>query len=342
MTRRQILIDTLNGKQTEKVPYSFDMTGVVVEKLAAHYGVDTSDVHETIGDYMKYVYLADADSFVSDERHPLTKDEFGVVWNVGEDTRDMGDWGGIISSPLTEPTLSGYHFPEPNSPGRFTKVLTESGKAGDRFVTLHMDGLFDIAWHLRGFEQLMMDFAGEEDFVHALLDKALEYNLGLINSAPSCVDGIRFGEDWGQQTGLLMGMKHWESYLFPRLSEMYAAARKRGFHVLIHSCGDIAALFPRLIAMGVEAVNPIQPEVMDVAFLKREYGKDITLYGGLGCQSTIPTGTPDEVLREASERFKLLSDGGRYIFGPSGAIPTEASLENVLTLTEFVRNGYRG
>lgn len=341
MSRRQIVKDTLNGVVTEQVPYSFDMTKVVIEKLAGAYGVKQEEVHETIGDYMKYVYTGPAAGYEinMDDSHYV--DEFGVVWNKGEETRNMGDWGGVVSTPLKEPSLEGYQFPDPFAPGRYDPVIQESAKAGDRFVTLHMDGLYDVAWHVRGFEQLMMDFACEEKFVNELLDRSLEYNLGMISAAPDCIDGIRFGEDWGQQKGLLMGGKIWRKFLKPRLKEMYAAAAARGFHVLIHSCGDIAELFPDLIEMGVQAVNPIQPEVMDVAFLKKEYGKDITLYGGLGCQSTIPNMEPEDVLKEAEERLELLSKGGRYIFGPAGAIPTETKLENVLALTEFARNGYK-
>lgn len=335
-SKRQVIIDTLEGRLTGRLPYSFDLTNVIMEKLADYYHVQPSQVHETIGDYMKYVYVGAADGFSPVTENGLVRDEFGILWKKGENTREIGDWGGIAQPPLKEPTLKGYHFPDPFAAGRFDAAKKESEKANGRFVTLHLDGLFDFAWHLRGFEQLMMDFACEEEFVKELLDRSLEYILDLIQTIPSCVDGIRFGEDWGQQKGLLMGERLWRKFLKPRLKEMYAAAKNRGFHVLIHSCGDIAELFPDLIEMGVEAINPIQPEVMDVSFLKREYGKDVTLYGGMGCQSTIPLLKPEDVVKEAEER-KALFDGGRYIFGPSGAIPTESPIENVVALVEFAR-----
>ena len=77
---------------------------------------------------------------------------------------------------------------------------------------------------------------------------------------------------------------------------------------------------------------------MDLEFIKKEYGKDIVLFGGLGCQSTIPLGTPEEVVREARERLELLGAGGKYLLGPSGAIPTDAPIENVRALLEFCWN----
>lgn len=334
MTKRETVIRTIQGLPAPCVPYSFDLTSEIKDKLAAHYGVAPREVHRAIGDFMQYVYM-DMGHHPVDESH--WRDDFGVVWISGDKVRHMGDWGGIASHPLVNPSLTGYRFPDPGLPGRFDDAVRDAADAKDRYVVLHLDGLLDVAWHLRGFEQLMEDLICEGDFAHALLDAALEFNLKAIRSAPACIDGIRFGEDWGQQKGLFMGKKHWDTYLKPRLERMYQAARARGFQVLIHSCGDISSLFPDLIAMGVQAVHPVQPEVMDVRAIKAQYGNRVTLYGGLGCQSTIPRGTQEEVVREAEHRLALLGAGGRYIFGPAGAIPTDAPLDNVLALVGFAK-----
>ena len=77
---------------------------------------------------------------------------------------------------------------------------------------------------------------------------------------------------------------------------------------------------------------------LDIAFIKKEYGKDIVLFGGLGCQSTIPNGTPEDVVREAKERLAFLGEGGKYILGSSGSIPTETPAENVVALFEFCKS----
>jgi uroporphyrinogen decarboxylase len=84
-------------------------------------------------------------------------------------------------------------------------------------------------------------------------------------------------------------------------------------------------------------VNPVQPEAMDIARLKCEYGKYITMYGGLGSQSTLVYGSPADVVKEIESRIELFSDGG-YILGPAGAIPTDAKIENVVALVDYVRN----
>lgn len=342
MNSRERMKNTIAGKRVDRAPYSFDLTSVIADRIASYYMINPQDVHEFIGDDIRYLGGGYPAGYV---RAPCEEgcriDEFGVIWDTSKKQNSVGDWGEILSSPLKEPSLETYKFPDGHAAGRFDYLRKNALEATGRYLLVAMDGIFDKGWHLRGFENLLADFALEQDFVEELLDRVLEYNLGIISQIPKYIDGIRFGEDWGQQNGLLMGPVFWRQYLKPRLKTMYGAAKKRGFHVMIHSCGDIEELFPDLIEIGVDVVNPVQPEVMDVEFLKREYGRNIVLYGGLGCQSTMPFGSPADVINEAKHRLAVLGDNGGYIFGPAGAVSTEVKTENIVALVDFVRNNYQ-
>ena len=158
-----------------------------------------------------------------------------------------------------------------------------------------------------------------------------------FHQIPAGVDGVRVGEDWGLQQGLIMGPRLWKKFLKPRLKMLYAAIRRKGLRVMIHSCGDIAEIMPYLIELGVEVVHPVQPEAMDVSFLQREYGRDLVFYGALGSQSTLVYGNPKDIVAEARGRLTLFKDGG-YILGPAGAISTDARPETVIALTDFAMN----
>ena len=205
---------------------------------------------------------------------------------------------------------------------------------------LHMTGLFDLCWHVRGLECFLIDMVADEKFTEELLDKMLEINLDIISQIPDAIDGIRFGEDWGLQKGMIMGASLWRKYLKPRLKIMYDAARKRGFYVLIHTCGDVSEIFDDIIEIGVDVVNPVQPEAMDIHALQCKYGRHITMYGGIGSQSVLVYGSPNDVIEQAKGRLQLFCAGG-YILGPAGAIPTDAKIENVIALVEFVKKGYQ-
>jgi len=328
---RERVLSTIGRRPVDRVPYSFDLTSVIAKKLAEHYSFLPEKLHESIGDDLLYLWNG-----IAVERSDTSYiDEFGTRWDTSDQSHAIGDWGSILEYPLPEPTLTGYKFPDGGDTRRFSGLDTATLKAQNRFVILSMTGLFDLCWHLRGFENFMMDMASGEAFAGELLDHALEYSLALTAAIPEGVDGVRVGEDWGLQKGLITGAALWRRYLKPRLNILYNAIRARGLKLFIHTCGDNTELFPDIIELGVEVVHPIQPEAMDVVMLQREYGKDISMYGGIGTQSTLVYGTPADVVAEANARLETFRDGG-YILGPAGAISTDAKMENVIALTDFV------
>jgi len=332
MTSRERVHRAIGRKAVDRVPYSFDLTSRIAAMLAQRYGVLEEELPLFLGDDLLYV---SGDEIAESSASPgVMLDHFGVLWDRSGKNQTIGDWGTILRYPLPEPGFGGYVFPCGANPGIFAGLDSAVLRKQDRFVVLHMTGLFDICWHLRGFENYMADMAGNEHFAAMLMDKALAYNLDFLNSVPDGVDGVRVGEDWGLQRGLIMGLRLWGKFLKPRLRVLYTAIQQKGFRVMIHSCGDIAELMPDLIELGVEVVHPVQPEAMDVNFLQREYGRDISFYGALGSQSTLVYGGPEDIVGEARNRLAIFKDGG-YILGPAGAIPTDARPETVIALTDY-------
>jgi len=301
-----------------------------MRKLANYFKTDKNDISKLLKDDLFYV----GHSIIPECFESYTIDEFGVHRDTSDKGSEVGDWGDIIKFPLSEPSINNYKFPDGSDKRRFAHLDIDALKSQERFVILGMTGLFDICWHLRSFEEFMVDLAINEQFATMLLDNALQYSLDLVSIIPDCVDGVRVGEDWGMQTGLIMSAEMWRKYLKPRLKLLYEKIRKRGFRLFIHSCGNILEIFPDIIELGVEVVHPIQPEVMDITLLQREYGKYISMYGGIGTQSTLVFGTPEDVINESKAILKTFKDGG-YIFGPAGAISTDTKFENVIALVDF-------
>jgi uroporphyrinogen decarboxylase len=150
------------------------------------------------------------------------------------------------------------------------------------------------------------------------------------------VDSVHFGDDWGQQRGMLMGPKLWRRFIKPHLARMYAAAHEGGKYVTIHSCGKVQEVFPDLIEIGLNCFNPFQPEVMDVYEMKRLYGDRLSFNGGVSTQRTLPYGTPEEIKAEARRLMAEVGQGGGYILSPAHAIPGDAKPENMVALIEAV------
>ena len=199
--------------------------------------------------------------------------------------------------------------------------------------------LFERAWALVGMETLLMAMLEYPDFVHQLLDRLLEFNLRLIEHACEYdIDAIMFGDDWGQQHGLIMGPALWREFIKPRIRQMYQAAKARGKFVFIHCCGKVQQLFPELIECGLDVFNPLQPEVMDVAAIKREFGTRLSFYGGISTQRTLPFGTVQETRDEVRRLIDVLGRDGGYIASPAHAIPADARPENVAAMIEVLQN----
>ncbi len=339
MTRKERIFATLRQQGTDRVPAHFDLTTWVARKLAEHYGAEETQVEDRIGNHLAKLRPAPPAGFEAEDLgNDLYRDEFGAVWRRGESTLETGNWGGHLGWPLGEPSLGAHRYPDPCAPGRLAHLAEFVQEHRDDFVVLYLNGIFDRAWHVRGFANFMADLAAHPKFAQRLLDLALGFNLGLVEQIPAGggVDGILDVEDWGAQEAMLISPLHWRRLLKPRLAQLFAAARGKGLAVFVHSCGHISEIVSDLVEIGVGVLNPVQPEAMDVEWVKREFGRDLVLWGGIGAQSVIPYGSPEQVRQAASHALRTLGSAGGYIFGNAGAVPTETPLENMLALIEMV------
>lgn len=258
MTKREVIKMVLDGKKPPYVPWSFKFTKEPKEQLEEYYGVKDLDV--VLGNHI--LQLGSDIGFFEHLGGDLYQDVFKVVWDRSID-KDIGDVKSIV---LPEPTLEGYTFPNPLDPRFFANIESEIAAKPDMFRCFQIGfSLYERAWTMRGMENLLMDFIINPDFVHQLLDAICDYNLAQVDKALEYdIDAVYFGDDWGQQKGLIMGYDIWKEFIYPRLKRMYGHVRAAGKYVMIHSCGDVDELFDDLIDIGLNSFNPFQPEVMDV------------------------------------------------------------------------------
>lgn len=212
----------------------------------------------------------------------------------------------------------------------------------DKYVLACIYGsFFEMAYWARGMENFLADMLSEPDQTRKFLDDMLRRNLVMLENILWCphVDGVLLGSDWGTQADLFMSPETWQSFIRPYEQAEYSMIKSYGKHMWIHSCGNIVKIIPSLIEMGVDVLNPVQPECMDLATLKREFGKDLTFWGGLSTQRTLPYGTADDVRREARNTCDILGKGGGFIFAPSQELQADVPLANLDALREFALSG---
>ena len=307
MLKRDVVKLALAGEEVPYVPWSCSFTLEAHEKLARHFGREEYDdvVNNHFCRLKSYVGLFEP---VGNERY---RDIFGVIWNRETD-KDIGVIEGQV---LPQPTLKGFQMPDPLD-GRLFENIEQNIAANKDLFRIFPIGfsLYERAWTLRGMENLMMDFYENPDFVHELFTAIADYNIAQVRHALEYdIDAVYFGDDWGQQHGLLMGPKLWHEFIEPQLRRMYGIVREAGKYVFIHSCGDVDELFDCLIDCGLNCFNPFQPEVMDVFELLERYRGRLAFHGGLSTQKTLPFGSTADV---AADTRKLIEAGmpGGYVF----------------------------
>ncbi len=154
---------------------------------------------------------------------------------------------------------------------------------------------------------------------------------------------IGFGDDLGMQTGPQMSPKMYREFFKPRHKVLWNHAKKLCPHIKVslHCCGGVYPLLRDLIEAGLDAINPVQFNCTDmqVARLKREFGKNLVFWGG-GCdtQYILKSGTPEQIRQHVKEQVEMLAPGGGYVFQQVHNILADVPPENIVAMFEAVRS----
>jgi uroporphyrinogen decarboxylase len=187
--------------------------------------------------------------------------------------------------------------------------------------------------------------AAEPDHAHDVLERltqlhlaGLEKYLGLVGPY---IDIIGFSDDLGMQTGPMISPRMYREFFKPRHGRMCQRVKELAdVKIMLHSCGDIRLLLPDLIAAGFDAVNPVQISCkgMDATGLKRDFGKDITFWGG-GCdtQWLLSHGTPEAVAEHVKQQVEIMRQGGGFVFQQVHNILADVPPENIVAMLDTAR-----
>lgn len=195
-------------------------------------------------------------------------------------------------------------------------------------------------------DNFFMLLAGEPRKAHEFLDQLVELHLAslerFLGAVGNNLDVIVFGDDLGMQTGPQISPAMYREFFKPRHGRMWKRAKELAdVKVMLHCCGGVRELLPDLIDAGLDAINPVQISCtgMNARELKREFGKDLVLWGG-GCdtQEILPHGTPEAVRRHVKEQVGILSPGGGFVFQQVHNILAGVPPENIVAMFDAIRD----
>jgi uroporphyrinogen decarboxylase len=213
-------------------------------------------------------------------------------------------------------------------------------------VGLFGGNLLETGQCLYRIDRFLMMLAGEPAQVHAFLDRLVEHHLAnlerYLKAVGPYIDIVLFGDDLGMQTGPQMSPAMYRTFFKPRHEAMWKRAKELAdVKVMLHCCGGVRPLLPDLIDAGLDAINPVQINCrgMEAAGLKRDFGKDLTFWGG-GCdtQKVLALGTPEEVRRHVAEQVGTMSPGGGFVFQQVHNILANVPPENIAAMFDAARS----
>ena len=276
-------------------------------------------------------------------------DEWGTTYYMPPN----GYYYDMLRVPLpeaeTEEDLKRYRWPNPTDPARIEglpKQIQAAYEAGEKVIMVcgAMPGLWEHSWYIFGLERAFMNLAGNVPLMEAFSERVLEWQVAywemVLSRVGAYVDVVQLNEDLGSQQGPMMSPATFRKIYKPRLKRLVASIkRKTAARVYLHSCGSIYRLLPDLIEIGVDILNPVQVNAteMDSARLKREFGKDLTFWGG-GCDPVVMgMGTPQAVVEDVKRRIHDLAPGGGFVFGSVHNIQANVPPENIVAMFDAAR-----
>ena len=333
---RERCLAALQLEEPDLLPVAELNPGNIFERIRSHWGGDFWASYHRLG--------LDAINVGSDPPPVVQRrtgriaggDDWGVV------TRSIGETGAIayVNAPIaTRDDLERY---EPPSAENLTMkgiegIVRDTGGRSLILAGIGMEGTF--SYQLTGFDGTLKALHTDPNLVRRtnemILDYTLEIGKKMIDAG---VDAIWLGDDYASEEGPMASPKMMrEIGVFSRLETIVRAFHKRGGYVIKHTDGNNTPILKDMVDAGIDALHPVQPDVMDIGQVKRDFGDRLCLWGNISCSQTLQEGSVIEVQEEVTRCIEAASNGGGHILGSSHSLHQNVNLENVFAMVKAAR-----
>lgn len=343
MTSRERVLSSLARTGYDRIPVKHEGTPEINQKLINDFGLpDHEALLKVLGDDFRYV----SPIYRGPELRTFPDGSFEGLWGerYGNKEYPGGTYPEAVYLPYAGiervddldrshfPTMDWFDFSTVKSRCETLrqKYAVCFGSAGD------LDFMNTIG-RMRGLQQVYEDVLTEHPVFMEILEARFQFyydlHKNMLEAADGMIDIIHVGEDLGNQSGPMIAMDTFERLFAPRYKAIFDLAHQHGAKTLMHMCGCVVSFLPRLIELGLDIQDVVQPTTpeMDIAYLQAHYGDRLNFCGSMCVQTVLPFGTVDEIEREVQRRLKLFPQGGLFL-GPTHAIQVGTPIENILAM----------
>ena len=334
MNGRERVMNTFNRKGVDHHAFWLGMPHKETnEILFPYFGVDNSlDLSEKLGSDL-HVVMVHGDAW----KHPEGRRLFDIP---PLEERESLSQGGALADCETIAEVAAFPWPDPKYLD-FTEAIAEIKRAKEKGMAI-CSGLWTPFFHelcdLFGMENYFIKMYTHPEVVLAATERMIAYylegNRMFFEAVKDLMDVFFFGNDLGSQLDLLISPECYDRFILPYTKQIVELAKSSGYKVMLHSCGAVSRIIPKLIEIGVDALHPIQAKAsgMDAGALSK-FADDLIFVGGIDTQEILPFGTTEQVKDEVRRVKAIL--GSSLIVSPSHeTILPNVSVENVIAMRE--------
>jgi uroporphyrinogen decarboxylase len=346
MTSKERVLAAFAHKEPDRVPCWCGSSPEFWAKAKRTLGLDDEGLRERLGDDFRRVYGV--------WRGPDLALSPGATWRSPFGVERVGiGYGQPVGHPLADvesvKEVMDYPWPDPAWVD-VSRIKADADAWSGKYAILGGD--WSPFWHdvidLVGMEKLYFLMYDHPETASLLCEKVTDFyyqvSANIFEAAAASIDIFFIGNDFGSQTGPLLGVDLFERFAMPSLTRLADLGHRHGLKVLMHCCGGFRPLFPQMIRAGLDGVHALQPFCtgMEPAGLKRDFGNRILLNGAIDSQGLIE-GTEDDARAHTRRVLDIMSPGGGYVAGAShDYILEETPLENILAMFDTIREYGRG
>ena len=344
MTSRERVLSAFQRKGYDRIPVKHEGTPEVNQMIMDHFGLSNMEqLLRVVGDDFRYVELP----YTGPQLRTFPDGSMEGYW--GERYKYAEFENGRYLEPSYMPfagvdsldELDRSHFPTADWFDYSTvKAQCEKIRAGGYAVCFgtagDMDFINSIA-RARGTEEVLIDLVTDNPVYLEIMEARFKFYYDMhervLQAAGGLIDFTHIGEDLGTQIAQVIDFETFDKHFAPKFKAYFRMAHSYGARTMMHMCGCVRAFLPRLIDLGLDVYDVVQPTTpqMDIAVLQKDFGERLTFCGSVCVQSTLAFGSVADVEREVQRRKGLFPEGGLFL-GPSHAIQVGTPLENILAL----------
>ena len=349
MTNLENFLATVEHRRPDQILYSAGFVDDLHRRVVEHIGTDDIAGH----------YGFSGGRGVGLKPPPDLKPlDFSKYW----EGQELPEGTGIDGSGVAVVPSGFYHFWGYISPLRNAKSLKEieeypmqdysewddSHMAAEvrqahdegHMVSAWVGHMYESAWQIRGYEQFLIDTIERPAWAECILERIFQNNLIAARAAAKAgADKIATGDDVANQKALMFSKDTWKKLIHSRWAKVWGEVKSINpkSYIWYHSDGNITDIVPDMVEAGLDILNPLQPECLDIDAIHRRFGKRLTFDGCIGTQSTMPWGTPDEVRARVKEVVDKYGRSGGLMIAPTHVLEPEVPLENIDAFFETCR-----